>query len=252
MSLMNLYNKDRILAGKDTWPWYLLAFQAGAINSAGYLACHRFVSHVTGFGTRIGIELGTQNHLMALEMSFKFLFFLIGALIVGLIFYQLKRTKEEKFFISMSLLTFILLTIYVLGEIGLFGVFGEPLLLQRDIALLCTLCFACGIQNGATSIISSGLMRTTHMTGLTTDLGTGIAKVIAEKDKMELRLVKVRFNLIAYFTIGAMLSALYSSKLEFKTFLIPMISSTIILGFALKKISKSKLQYKGNEFESLA
>jgi uncharacterized membrane protein YoaK (UPF0700 family) len=251
MSMMNLYNKDRVLAGKDTWPWYLLAFQAGAINSAGYLACHRFVSHVTGFGTRIGTELGTNNTVLALEMSFKFFFFLFGALLVGFIFYKMKQTKEEKFLYSISILILFLITVTLFGEIGLFGTFGEPLLLQRDIALLCALCFICGIQNGATSIISSGLMRTTHLTGLTTDLGTGLAKAITEKDKSELRLVKVRAYLILNFTLGALLSALYSAKLEFKTFLIPTITSTIILGFTIKKVLISKAK-KEVTIESMA
>src|SRR3989344_5303143 len=36
--------------------WLVMAFQAGTINTGGFLACHRFVSHVTGFGTLIGTE----------------------------------------------------------------------------------------------------------------------------------------------------------------------------------------------------
>ncbi|NDE13437.1 DUF1275 domain-containing protein [bacterium] len=36
--------------------WYNLAFTAGMINSGGFLACRRFVSHVTGFVTLSGVD----------------------------------------------------------------------------------------------------------------------------------------------------------------------------------------------------
>ena len=35
--------------------WFLLAFLGGHVNAGGYLACHRFVSHVTGFATLAGV-----------------------------------------------------------------------------------------------------------------------------------------------------------------------------------------------------
>jgi uncharacterized membrane protein YoaK (UPF0700 family) len=251
---MKIFNREKILEGKDVWPWLLLAFQAGAINSIGYLACHRFVSHVTGFGTRIGIELVNNNNLFAFEMTFKFLFFLFGAFLSGYIFFKLKKEESTKFFISSSIITLFLVIVFALGELGMFGIFGEPLALQRDVVLLCILCFICGTQNGITSIISTGLMRTTHLTGLTTDLGTGLAKFLVTRDHQEKKLNMIRFNLIFFFTLGASISAFAANTLEFKTFIIPILSSMVILGYLFKNnmIYLKIKSDKGNNFESMA
>ena len=49
--------------------WLSLAFQGGFMNAGGFLACHRFVSHVTGYGTHVGVALGREEYLGAFEMA---------------------------------------------------------------------------------------------------------------------------------------------------------------------------------------
>jgi uncharacterized membrane protein YoaK (UPF0700 family) len=57
-----------ILKKENSILWCLLAFQAGFINAGGFIACHRFVSHVTGYGTHVGLSFSQEGFWLALEM----------------------------------------------------------------------------------------------------------------------------------------------------------------------------------------
>ena len=48
--------------------WLLSAFKAGFINSAGFLISGKFVSHVTGFGTQVGIAMGHSDYFFGAEL----------------------------------------------------------------------------------------------------------------------------------------------------------------------------------------
>ncbi|MGZ3722461.1 MAG: DUF1275 family protein, partial [Bdellovibrionales bacterium] len=63
--------------------WMILAFQGGLLNIGGLLACHSFVSHVTGFATLFGLELNRTRYLAASGMLIVPLFFLLGAMLSG-------------------------------------------------------------------------------------------------------------------------------------------------------------------------
>ena len=63
--------------------WLLLAFMAGTINSGGFLACGRWVTHVTGFATFFGIDLVTGEYKLALSMLIVPMFFLLGSFVSG-------------------------------------------------------------------------------------------------------------------------------------------------------------------------
>ena len=58
--------------------WFTLAFQAGWINAGGFLACHRFVSHVTGFATQFGVDIAEFRWTDATGMLTVPLFFFNG------------------------------------------------------------------------------------------------------------------------------------------------------------------------------
>lgn len=63
--------------------WFVLSLLAGNINAGGYLACHRFVSHVTGFATMSGILLEQKDWVEAFGTLLIPVFFLIRVVISG-------------------------------------------------------------------------------------------------------------------------------------------------------------------------
>lgn len=66
--MLHLSNIGEVYSPKYVWVWLLAAFKAGFINSAGFLATGNFVSHVTGFGTQVGIALGHHDFFFGSEL----------------------------------------------------------------------------------------------------------------------------------------------------------------------------------------
>jgi uncharacterized membrane protein YoaK (UPF0700 family) len=213
--------------------WLLLAFQAGYINSMGFLACHRFVSHMTGFGTQFGTSLGEGNLWIAIETFLAPLFFVFGAFVSGtLTVTRDLNGKPARYDFVSFIIFFLLLIVFLLGNGGYFGEFGEPLVLHRDFALLSILCFICGAQNACYAVLTLGQIRTTHLTGLSTDFGVELSKVTfnkaSRKDKRSIIVNWTRFFTFFAFTFGATISVLLTPRLQYDGFLIPMFSSLVV------------------------
>lgn len=208
-----------------------MAFQAGILNMGGFLACHRFVSHVTGFATFFGAEINQADNSRAFGMLAVPLFFLFGSMISGqLVDIRLKLHKRPKYYISFGLIFFLLLIVFFAGILGAFGTFGEPFELFRDYVLLALLCLICGIQNGTITTVSKSVIRTTHLTGVTTDLGIGIVRFLNRHRLQgeigpEVRANLMRIGIIFFFGFGSVVGGYIFTKLKYFGFLVPAVTS---------------------------
>jgi uncharacterized membrane protein YoaK (UPF0700 family) len=237
---MPLIQRDHIV-GKYFWLWPLFALQAGLVNSGGFLACHRFVTHVTGFGTRVGMEFLEKNILLGIEMLSIPLGFIGGCIVAGF-FHESAVRKERPILatVPLMLMSLLLTLVSVLGSLGMFGVFGEPLIFQRDIALLLILCFAAGLQNGFLTSLTHGVVRTTHMTGVATDLGLSFVKRFFFNEEKESKWFKLRFKKILAFSVGAAIGTFLFDDLHYFGFLIPAVMNCYLL-FQLFRAMKVNL-----------
>lgn len=211
--------------------WLTLAFQAGLLNMGGFMACHRFVSHVTGFATFFGAEFAQFQLFEASGMLFVPLSFLFGVMISGyLVDLRLKQGKPPKYYISFGVIFLINIIVLVGGLLGFFGEFGEPLQLSRDYMLLLLLCLVCGIQNGTVTTVSKSVVRTTHLTGITTDLGIGLVRYL-NRDKLNLDWHQenwanaTRAGLILFFGLGSVAGAFMFKNFHYLGFVIPSLIS---------------------------
>jgi uncharacterized membrane protein YoaK (UPF0700 family) len=217
--------------------WLLLAFQSGFMNAGGFLACHRFVSHVTGYSTHIGVSLHQQNFLLALDMAVAPTFFVLGAAYAGwLIDRRMLRNTEPKLGFGIATLAMLNLAIYLGGVLGIFGEFGEPLVLSRDFTLLFFLCFACGLQNGLFLGLTAGQIRTTHLTGPATDIGVNLSKIISlprrheERDRLTAN-TWLKLSILIAFSMGSMISAMVFSMVTYEGFGIPCLISVFLVWY---------------------
>lgn len=215
--------------------WLGLAFNAGFINAGGFLACHRFVSHMTGFGTQVGMNIGLNEYLFAFEMMLAPLFFILGAGYAGmLVDRKLVKNKHPNLLRGLGVITAINLVVLAGGQIGMFGEFGEPLIFQRDFLLLFLLTFCCGLQNGLFVSITAGQIRTTHITGLCTDIGLNVVKYFTMNDgatrTKEAKKNWLRVKTILGFSVGSLISVLIFQHIHYWGFLVSsMISMTLLL-----------------------
>jgi len=233
-----------ILKSENKKLWLLLAFQSGFINAGGFLACHRFVTHVTGFGSNIGLSFANNKIWIAMEMALAPVSFVMGAAFSAyLIDRHTYQQREADVKSSVLLQSALLIGVFTFGELGIFGVFGEPLVLQRDFALLFALCFISGMQNGTFASLTNGMIRTTHLTGLSTDLGLNAVRIkylqVDEQErKYQRRVNRLRLYTILAFSGGSFVGAIVFKKLGYHGFVVPALTSLVVL-YLCRKIMDS-------------
>jgi uncharacterized membrane protein YoaK (UPF0700 family) len=228
--------------------WMLLAFMSGTINSGGFLACGRWVTHVTGFATFFGIDLVTAQYKLALSMLIVPLFFLLGSFFSGyLIDVRQAAKKEPRYDVVMVTITGILIFCAVGGGYGLFGIFRDTINVETDISMLILLCFASGLQNALITTSSGAVIRTTHLTGLTTDLGIGLAKNLAKRltptltlNQNDLVNNRIRSGIILSFILGSAVGAYTFIEFEYWGFLFPAAISLYATSLVFKHKHKHK------------
>lgn len=220
--------------------WLLLGFQAGFMNAGGYLACHRFVSHVTGYGTQVGIVFGLGQTLRAMELGLAPAMFIAGAACAGwLVDREILSGREPRLLAGIFIMATMNLAVYLGGVWGVFGPFGEPLELQRDFLLLFFLCFACGLQNGLFTGLTKGQVRTTHITGPSTDIGLGLAKVASlgrdDPRRAEVKAATwLRTRIAAAFTVGSLTATAIFSWAGYGGFAVPCGLSGFLVWYVRK------------------
>jgi uncharacterized membrane protein YoaK (UPF0700 family) len=151
----------------------LLAFVAGAVNAGGFVMLGHFSSHITGAVSRIGLH-ATDGNFKMLQISLGLLFsFLVGSICASLLISWGRQRQLHGQYAAALLLEAALLA-------G-FGLFGETLekyvwLLLPVPALMLSL--AMGLQNALITKVSNAEIRTTHLTGIITDIGIELGKLL--------------------------------------------------------------------------
>lgn len=214
---------------KTYFNWFVLSFLAGSINTGGYLACHRFVSHITGFATLAGISLENLNLLEAFGTLLIPLFFIAGVMLSAYLTEKKYAHKlhGQKYSPVMGLVAFLLGIVALGGSLNWFGPFGDAAQIKNDFILLACLCGACGLQNGAITSASGFTIRTTHLTGLATDLGLGLVRAklhsfSAEQKVLEKKANLLRIGTIISFIVGSFIGAFIFVRFQYQGFVFPM------------------------------
>lgn len=209
--------------------WFLLAFVSGVVNTGGFLACGRFVSHVTGFATLFGMSVGDWNWIEAISVFTVPLYFMLGGIFSAWMVDRRIQVGLNPFYaLPLFVVTALLLAVVVCGTLGYFGDFGAPFQLGRHYFLLVLLCLASGIQNAVVTTATGTILRSSHLTGTTTDLSTGLVRCFlmpggSIERRLETRLNWMRCGTIAFFILGAVVGDFGFSYWGFLGFVLPAI-----------------------------
>ncbi|MBI1276360.1 DUF1275 domain-containing protein [bacterium] len=163
--LMHLAGRHRT-PKSDTQLGVLLAFLAGAINAGGFMAIGYYTSHMTGIVSAIADYIALHKFSSAL-LTFFFLFsFLCGAITSSIIINMARARHCHGEFAWALMLEALLLLVFGLSATNAMHSFA----LAASITI-CTICFIMGLQNAIITKISRAEIRTTHVTGIVTDIG---------------------------------------------------------------------------------
>ncbi len=150
----------------------VLAFIAGAVNAGGFLAIKQYTSHMTGIVSSVADNLVLGNTLLALAGVSALLAFIAGAATTAIMVNWARHRKmHSEYALSLALEAALLL---------LFGLLGANLNAFVAVFLPATvllLCYIMGLQNAVVTKISHAEIRTTHVTGIVTDLGIELGKM---------------------------------------------------------------------------
>ena len=150
----------------------VMAFNAGAINAGGFLLVNMYTSHMTGFASMLADNLILGNTKLVLGAVGALLAFTTGAASTAVMVNWARYHRLRSEYALPLLVEALLLMV--------FGLMGATLNRQTPFAVpltLLVLAFTMGLQNALVSKISSSQIRTTHMTGVITDLGIELGKL---------------------------------------------------------------------------
>jgi uncharacterized membrane protein YoaK (UPF0700 family) len=193
----------------------LLSFVAGIVNVTGVLSIKTLTTNVTGHFAYFAEEVMKHNYSAAITFFIFTIFFLIGSFVSNFLAEIISKKHP-----NLSHVIPITLEIIVLIGVGIFGGQSELSSFEGKWTAFSML-FAMGIQNSLVTKISQSTVRTTHLTGLFTDLGIELSQLFFYKKPEETKKLKtsiyLRLSIIIFFFLGCFSGGFMYVFLEMKT-----------------------------------
>jgi uncharacterized membrane protein YoaK (UPF0700 family) len=201
---------------KPTPPWITigaicLAGCAGCINAVGFLgAQHQALSHMSGTVTNLGIELGVADRALAWRAFVVLGSFFLGCVASGLIIRQSTLQLGRRYGVALGLESLLLFASVWFFRHGATNT-GDYLAAM-----------ACGLQNAMATGYSGAVIRTTHVSGIITDLGIAVG-LYARRQPVDGRRIRLYLVLLLGFLAGGVLGPVAFVRLGYDTLLIPAV-----------------------------
>lgn len=193
------------------WVWtgaWALAFIAGMINVVGLLGFqHQAVSHLTGTTSLLGAALGRLDAPATLHFLAVIGAFIAGTAISGYIIGDSTLQLGRRYGVALGLESLLLAC-------------AVPLLnRQNNLGDYFASC-ACGMQNAMASTYSGSVVRTTHLSGMFTDLGIFLGHTL-RGHRVDTRRLRLCFIVISGFLVGGVAGGVAFPRLGYGTLFIP-------------------------------
>ena len=226
----------------------VLSFVAGIVNATGILAIHQLTTNVTGHFALFIYDIANFKFWRGTIYLLYIFSFLFGSFSSSFLIEKFKTNKRLNVFVLPTLIECLILVIIATLSNVLVN-------LHLDL-IACLLLFAMGLQNSYVTKISNAVVRTTHLTGLFTDLGIELSQLFFPEshpdiDKIKSN-IKLRLYIICFFFLGGLSGGFLFAKIGLK--LNTLFLAAIILLVSLfyddimfsYKTTKRKLKHKLN------
>lgn len=203
----------------------MLSASAGIVNSTAFLASERFVSHMSGAATRIGLN-GVSD--LVSDALILLVSFIVGAGVsVVAVDARIRQHKKPLHWMSLGAVSGILILVAMAGREGFLGPFDAA---DVSWGLIVPLSFSMGLLNASVATATSMVVRTTHVTGPATDLGIHLGRAflaVGEARRRELASALLRGGKVLGFIGGAIVAVPLAGRFEYLTLLAPAALITI-------------------------
>jgi uncharacterized membrane protein YoaK (UPF0700 family) len=206
-----------------------LAFVAGAANAGGFLAVRQYTSHMSGIVAAMADNFAIGNPSLVFNGLAAVTSFLLGAFLTTLLVRWARARSLESEYALPLIAEAALLTA--------FGFTGRVFVGGRVLGTIMLLCFTMGLQNAIITKLSNAVIRTTHVTGMVTDIGIALGKVVLTITRRidddiapELATLRLLTSLVALFFIGGVIGALGFKHAGF-FFTLPLSAVLLLLAF---------------------
>jgi len=190
----------------------ILSFVAGIVNVTGFLEFKQLTTNVTGHFALFINDVAEFNVWKG-TIYFLYIFsFLLGSFVSSFLIEKYRDNKKLNVFVFPTFIECLLLLSIPIIANATFN-------FSTDV-LVCTLLFAMGLQNSFVTKISDAIVRTTHLTGLFTDLGIELSQLFFPKahphqNKIKAT-IKLRIYIISFFFFGGLVGGFIYSRLGWK------------------------------------
>lgn len=226
-------NSDNIKLGA------LTAFSAGMVNVISVIVFFSFTSNVTGYYAILAQEVSKGNWYQVAVVLLWILLFFIGSMISNLIIIHGKGKRS----VYMTHAIPVMLEFLSILFVGIYLQFFYKDTLQETELLVGALLFAMGLQNGLTATISNFAVKTTHLTGLTTDLAILVSMFTKKVNRQNKSLVD-KFHLLLFiflsYILGGIVSGVFYNNFQNHTFYLVCFILLIIAFYDFYKLKKVK------------
>lgn len=205
------------------WVWVgagLLACVAGMVNVVGYLGFeHQAVTHLTGTTTLLGEAVARRDLRALSHLAGVALAFVLGAALSGMIVQDSTLKLGRRYGLALTLESLLLFA-------------AIPLFRQGQLAGALLAAMACGLQNAMATTYSGAVIRTSHLSGMFTDLGIGLGHALRGMPLQKRRLLLCGLIILS-FLAGAVLGALLFARFDYAALAVPAgMTGAIGLGYA--------------------
>ena len=186
----------------------MLAMNAGMINVLGLISLlHQSVSHMTGNASLIALSLADQDYSSVIFLVLVVISYVLGSSYSGFILGNSHFQLARRYGLPLTLVTiFILLCWLFINEYPRYALLWA--------------CASMGIQNAMVSHYQGAIIRTTHLSGVLTDLGLALGYFFRGLKNDNKKIILHLLILIGFIT-GSIVAAISYPYLQLNAFLIP-------------------------------
>lgn len=194
---------------------FMLAMNAGMVNVLSLFSLlHQSVSHMTGNVSLLAEAIVQFNLDQIIFLSLIVISYVLGSSYSGLILGNSHLQLTQRYGIPLSLVAlFLFLCWYFLPN------YPRYALLWAAVAM--------GVQNAMVSHYKGAIIRTTHLSGVLTDLGLAIGYRMRGL-KVEQRRIILHLLILIGFLVGGIIASLLYPYLQLQSFLVPALLSLLL------------------------